>query len=68
MFFILLFLCKAVQSGGRDSVKPGCIRALIHILQVQNAISQDIELDAIKQELEEVRELVKNQSSRREIR
>jgi hypothetical protein len=31
-------------------------------LQVQNAILKDIELDAIKQKLEEVRELVRNQS------
>jgi hypothetical protein len=31
-------------------------------LQVQNAILKDIELDVIKQELEEVRELVRNQS------
>lgn len=46
-----------VQEG--DSVKLGYIRALIQALQVQNAILKDIELDAIKQELEEVRELVK---------
>jgi hypothetical protein len=49
-----------VQEG--DSVKLGYIRVLIQALQVQNAIIKDIELDVIKQELEEVRELVKNQS------
>jgi hypothetical protein len=45
-----------------DSIKLGYIRALIQALQVQNAILKDIELDALKQELEEVRELVRNQS------
>jgi len=45
-----------------DSIKLGYIRALIQSLQVQNSILKDVELDAIKQELEEVRELVKNQS------
>ncbi len=45
-----------------DSIRLGYIRALIQALQVQNAILKDIELDAIKQELEKVRELVRNQS------
>jgi len=47
-----------------DSIKLGYMRALIQALQVQNAILKDIELDAIKQELEEVRELVKSHSGR----
>jgi hypothetical protein len=50
---------KRFRPQERDSVKLGYIRALIQALQVQNAILKDIELDAIKQELEEVRELVK---------
>ncbi len=45
-----------------DSIKLGYIRALIQALQVQNAILKDVELDALKKELEEVRELVRNQS------
>ncbi len=45
-----------------DSVKLSYVRALIQSLGLQAAIIKDIELDAIKQELEEVRELVKNQS------
>ncbi len=49
-----------IQEG--DSIKLGYIRALIQALQVQNAILKDVELDALKQELEEVRELVRNQS------
>ena len=47
-----------------DSIKLGYIRALIQALQVQNAILKDVELDAIKQEIEEVRKLVKNQPCR----
>lgn len=50
-----------VQEG--DSIKLGYIRALIQALQAQNAILKDVELDAIQQELEEVRELVKSQTS-----
>lgn len=46
-----------------DSIKLGYIRALIQALQAQNAILKDIELDALRQELEEVRELVKGQGS-----
>lgn len=46
-----------------DSTKLGYIRALIQALQVQNAILKDIELDAVKQELEELKELVKGQAS-----
>jgi hypothetical protein len=50
-----------VQEG--DTVKLGYIRALIQALQVQNAILKDVELDTLRKELEEVRELVRNQSS-----
>jgi|GEM_PF-1818075 len=46
-----------------DSTKLGYIRALIQALQVQNAILKDIELDVVKQELEELKELVKGQAS-----
>lgn len=49
-----------VQEG--DTIKLGYVRALIQSLQVQNAIIKDVELDALKKELEEVRELVKKQS------
>jgi hypothetical protein len=49
-----------VQEG--DSIKLGYIRALIQALQSQNAILKDEEMDAIKRELEEVKELVKNQA------
>jgi hypothetical protein len=46
-----------------DSIKLGYIRALIQALQVQNNVLKDVELDALRHELEEVRELVKGQGS-----
>lgn len=45
-----------------DSIKLGYIRALIQALQAQNAILKDSELDEIKNELEELKEVLKCQS------
>lgn len=45
-----------------DSIKLAYIRVYIQALQAQNSILKDIELDDIKAELEELRELVKCQS------
>lgn len=43
-----------------DSVKIGYIRALIQALQAQNAILKDAELDDLKKEMEELKELMKS--------
>ncbi|HHV24381.1 MAG TPA: hypothetical protein GXX65_07565 [Methanosarcina sp.] len=45
-----------------DSVKIGYIRALIQALQAQNAILKDAELDELKKEIEELKELMKCRS------
>lgn len=42
-----------------DSIKLGYIRALIQALQAQNAILKDAELDDLKKEIEELKELMK---------
>lgn len=45
-----------------DSVKLSYVRALIQSIGLQATILKDVELDAIKHELEVLRELVRNQS------
>jgi hypothetical protein len=45
-----------------DSIKLGYIRALIQALQAHNAILKDAELDDLKKELEELKELMKCKS------
>jgi hypothetical protein len=45
-----------------DSIKLGYIRALIQALQAQNAILKDAELDDLKKEIEELRDLMKCKS------
>jgi len=42
-----------------DSSKLGYIRALIQALQAQNAILKDSELDELKKEIEELKDLMK---------
>ena len=42
-----------------DSVKIGYTRALIQALTAQNAILKDVELDDLKKEIEELKELMK---------
>jgi len=42
-----------------DSIKLGYIRALIQALQTQNAILKDVELDELRTEIEELKEVVK---------
>jgi hypothetical protein len=42
-----------------DSIKLGYIRALIQALQAQNAILKDAELDDLKKEIEELKDLIK---------
>lgn len=49
-----------VQEG--DSIKLGYIRALTNALQVQNSILKDVEIDTLRHELEEVRELIEQQN------
>lgn len=45
-----------------DSIKLGYIRALIQALQAQNAILKDSELDDLKKEIEELKDLMKCKS------
>lgn len=45
-----------------DSIRIGYMRALIQALQCQNAILKDAELDDLKKELEELKEVLKCQS------
>lgn len=49
-----------LQEG--DNIKLGYIRALIQALQAQNTILKDAELDDLKKEIEELKDLVKCQS------
>lgn len=44
-----------------DSIKLGYIRALIQALQAQNAIIKDVEIDTIRTELDELKEVLKCQ-------
>jgi hypothetical protein len=45
-----------------DSVKIGYTRALIQALQCQNAILKDVELDDLKKEIEELKDMMKCKS------
>lgn len=45
-----------------ENIKIGYIRALIQALQAQNAILKDAELDDLKKEIEELKELMKCKS------
>jgi hypothetical protein len=45
-----------------DSIKLGYIRALIQALKVQNDILKDAELDELKKEIDEIKELIKCKS------
>jgi len=47
-----------------DSIKLGYIRVLIQALQAQNSILKDTELDELKREIEELKELMKCQSKK----
>ena len=49
-----------LQEG--DSIRLGYIRALIQALKVQNEILKDIEIDEIKNELEDLKEALKCRS------
>ena len=50
---------KRFRPQDGDSIKIGYIRALIQALQCQNAILKDVELDDLKKEIEELKELMK---------
>lgn len=49
-----------LQEG--DSIKLGYIRVLIQALKVQNEILKDTEIDEIKTEIEELKEVLKCRS------
>jgi hypothetical protein len=53
---------KRFRPADGDSIKIGYIRALIQALQAQNAILKDAELDDLKKEIEELKELMKCKS------
>lgn len=53
---------KRFRSQEGDSIKLGYIRALIQALKVQNEILKDTEIDEIKTEIEELKEVLKCQS------
>jgi len=53
---------KRFRPADGDSIKIGYIRALIQALQAQNAILKDVELDDLKKEIEELKELMKCKS------
>lgn len=53
---------KRFKANEADGVKLGYIRALIQALQAQNAILKDVELDQLKQDIEELKELMKSKS------
>jgi hypothetical protein len=53
---------KRFRPADGDTIKIGYIRALIQALQAQNAILKDAELDELKKEIEELKELMKCRS------
>lgn len=53
---------KRFRANEADGIKLGYVRALIAALQAQNAILKDVELDAIRTEIEELKEVLKCQS------
>jgi len=53
---------KRFRPADGDSIKIGYIRALIQALQAQNAILKDAELDDLKKEIEELKDLMKCKS------
>jgi hypothetical protein len=53
---------KRFRSQEGDSSKLGYIRALIQALQAQNGILKDAELDDLKKEIEELKDLMKCKS------
>lgn len=55
-------ICRRFRPQAGDSVKLSYARALIQAIGLQSAILKDIELDEVKHELQELRELVENQS------
>jgi len=53
---------KRFRPQDGDTIKIGYIRALIQALQAQNAILKDAELDDLKKEIDELKELMKCRS------
>lgn len=53
---------KRFRPADGDSVKLGYIRALIQALHAQNGILKDAELDDLKKEIEELKDLMKCKS------
>lgn len=53
---------KRFRPTDGDSVKLGYIRALIQALQAQNSILKDAELDELKKEIDELKDVMKCRS------
>lgn len=53
---------KRFKANEADGVKLGYIRALIQALQAQNSILKDVELDELKKDIEELKDLMKCRS------
>ena len=53
---------KRFRTQEGDSIRLGYIRALMQALKVQNEILKDTEIDDLKKELEELKEVLKCQS------
>ena len=53
---------KRFRTQEGDSIRLGYIRALMQALKVQNEILKDFEIDELKQEINEMKELIKSKS------
>jgi len=53
---------KRFRTQEGDSIRLGYIRALMQALKVQNEILKDTEIDELKQEIDEMKELIKCKS------
>ncbi len=53
---------KRFRAQEADNIKLAYMRLLVQALQAQNAILKDFELDELREEIEELRGLVKSRS------
>ena len=53
---------KRFRTQEGDSIRLGYIRALMQALKVQNEILKDFEIDELKKEINEMKELIKSKS------
>lgn len=53
---------KRFRTQEGDSIRLGYIRALMQALKVQNEILKDFEIDDLKKEIDEMKELIKSKT------